>query len=139
MLPRSKWHASLGIKPYAKVRHLRNIQDAARKTRRRRPCAVRRRSSQVAGAAELGTEQSCAQKQSGDCQGPRRRFIDRPVGGALWLTCLQATAPPAGAVSSEASFVLKMTIGFGIPRRFLCWWLVVVTGVGDASFFRQEF
>jgi hypothetical protein len=32
------------------------------------------------------------------------------VGGALWLSCLQATAPPAGAVSSEASFVLKMQI-----------------------------
>ena len=46
-------------------------------------------------------------------------LIDRPVGGALWLSCLQATAPPAGAVSSEASFVLKMKIGFGIPRKFL--------------------
>jgi len=43
------------------------------------------------------------------------------VGGALWLACLQATAPPAGAVSSEASFVLKIKIGFGIRRRFLRW------------------
>ena len=45
--------------------------------------------------------------------------VDRPVGGALWLSCLQATAPPAGAASSEASFVLKMKIGFGIRRRLL--------------------
>ncbi len=37
-------------------------------------------------------------------------IFDRPVGGALWMLCLQATAPPAGAVSSEASFVLKMQI-----------------------------
>ena len=35
-------------------------------------------------------------------------FFDRPVGGALWMLCLQATAPPARAVSSEASFVLQM-------------------------------
>ena len=31
-------------------------------------------------------------------------------GRGPWLSCLQATAPPAGAVSSEASFVLKMKI-----------------------------
>ena len=45
------------------------------------------------------------------------KSFDRPVGGALWLSCLQATAPPSGAVSSEASFVLKMKIGFGYTQE----------------------
>ena len=63
-----------------------------------------------------------ADNASTKIMGPEFGFFDRPVGGALWMLCLQATAPPAGAVSSEASFVLKNeNRGLVYPGNFSEW------------------
>ena len=65
----------------------------------------------------------------------RAFFSDRPVGGALWLLCLQATAPPAGAVFERSFFCLENANRELLYLvHFSGWWWVVLTGV-DASFY----